>query len=266
MRTPHRSSGFSLIELLVVISIIAVLISILLPALAGARTASRELASLSNVRSLGQTFQLYHDQYKSFPFIRGGVKPEGFDAPSAPGVYFIRWYPEGTIIGTNRVWSMSLLWPGLVANIAPWTEHIKSWISPGRPAVLPEGAINLEDENVADVSYRYSNSFLGHPRLWKPGGPGSIVDDTLIRAVTASDVEFPAGKVILWDADLAYIRKEPERVGAHFNAKTPMAFVDGHAALKNPTEALQGVANPLDGGKDTRLHNTADGVQGRDYN
>lgn len=265
MTRPRRASAFSLIELLVVISIIAVLISILLPALAGARTASRELASLNNVRSLGQTFQLYHDQYKSFPFIRGGVKPEGFDAPGAPGVYFIRWYPEGTIIGTNRVWSMSMLWPGLVANMAPWTENFKSWISPGRPAALPEGAINLENDSVADVSYRYSNSFLGHPKLWKEGGPGSIVDDTLIRAVTVSDVEFPSGKVILWDADLAYLRKEPARIAGHFDAKTPMAFVDGHAALKNPTAALPGIANPLDAGRDTKLHNTADGVQGRDY-
>ncbi|MGE0481965.1 MAG: prepilin-type N-terminal cleavage/methylation domain-containing protein [Phycisphaerae bacterium] len=54
--------GFTLIELLVVVAIIAVLISILLPALQGARDQSQQLLCLTNLRSMGQASVLYAEQ------------------------------------------------------------------------------------------------------------------------------------------------------------------------------------------------------------
>ena len=61
-------SGFTLIELLVVIAIIALLIGILLPALARARVASRQAATLVRLRDLGIGVFAYADDYKGkFP-------------------------------------------------------------------------------------------------------------------------------------------------------------------------------------------------------
>lgn len=56
---PPRHHGFSLIELLVVISIIALLIGILLPVLAGARQSAQRVTCSSNLRQLGIAVSLY---------------------------------------------------------------------------------------------------------------------------------------------------------------------------------------------------------------
>ncbi len=59
--------GFTLVELLVVISIIAVLISLLLPALARARQQANTVVCLSNERQIGLAFSSYLAENDSYP-------------------------------------------------------------------------------------------------------------------------------------------------------------------------------------------------------
>jgi prepilin-type N-terminal cleavage/methylation domain-containing protein len=65
-RSRRAFSGFTLVELLVVIGIIAVLIAVLLPALARARDAAKRVVCLSNMRQLSQAIYNYGAQNKGF--------------------------------------------------------------------------------------------------------------------------------------------------------------------------------------------------------
>ena len=112
----RRGAAFTLVELLVVIGVIAVLISLLMPALTKARKQARAVVCLSNLRQLHQAFTMYtvENRQRGFAYV---ATPDGFWMnqlrPQYAGVDGVRFCPEAVERNPAWVWGATFYawWP-----------------------------------------------------------------------------------------------------------------------------------------------------------
>jgi prepilin-type N-terminal cleavage/methylation domain-containing protein len=88
MLQPHRSTnrhGFTQVELLVAIALIAVLVCLLLPAIQNARAAARRVSCVNNLKELALAAQEFHETHGKFPTGGHAAIPISVDGPPTGG-------------------------------------------------------------------------------------------------------------------------------------------------------------------------------------
>jgi prepilin-type N-terminal cleavage/methylation domain-containing protein len=233
--------GFSLVEILASIAIVAVLIALSLPVLSAARGQSRQTVSLSNARQLALTISAYADANdETFP-----ATTEGAFYPAGSPFWRVN-YPY---------WQVAETWTGVIFDLLPYHEHTDVYVSPHRPRPA-------FGEPLWPSSYTYSTSFVGSPALWSGD---ATADRTLQTPARQHMVRFPSSKALIWDEEPQTSARtdSPPDITLQRNA---MMLADSSGAFRSPADATEPIENPIPHvrSKD-KLHNTKLGVFGRDY-
>lgn len=145
----RRARGFSLVELLVSIAIMAVLLSVLLPGLGRARAQARRVKCASNLRQLAHAFHMYAGEYG------GKVMPLAYTAAhligNGPPIY---WWGTNDAGGVDH--TRGFVWPYLHSDLR--ADGV--YECPDQPwgSYCPQGATEA-----VTSTYGYNGYFLCPP-------------------------------------------------------------------------------------------------------
>lgn len=231
-RVTTRAQAFSLIELLVVISIITLLIAILLPAISSARTAARHAACLSNLRQIVIAFKTYEtsNQGRGWVWTNGGYWEDTNGSPWDKWNYYAYWgmgYQDA--LGLDRsIWSCPEFDPNKPNIVEVWpsgpTERFR---------YSTYGFNGYDDNGNTPGLFNMQSSVVGPDgvRRWVARSSSLIKNPSEFILAQDSYEHMLDGN---GDMLNNYYQYPPQTLAAYFrhavgSGTSNAAFVDGHA-------------------------------------
>lgn len=253
-----RPHGFTILEMLVTVAVIAVLGGLLLTALRPSREGAKHMTSLSLHRQFLLGVSMYSGDYDGFfPFL----------GEAGRLTQHVRVRGWRHVLGQRHFMAQKTQWATLIAP---------QYVGVADPGVLEFdrdsdlsmfAPINGEVRNPNPIMYsRYwlTNTVAADARFWDDvQAPDDL---TLLRGVRQASVKYPAQKGLLFDTRYAALRQQ--RYGQLRGAIASFGLADGSAAMKpwpDPEDRQRVVDRVGFGAHPWPIMSTRHGVHGRDF-